>query len=115
MKEFIKNNYNIEINKIYNDYFYYKNEKIKITTYNNEEDINKYINVVKDKRISEFVINKNNQIISEYKNKKIILLKINDLNQNIDMEYMNIFNVDNKYIKEKNIIDEWEKQIDDIE
>ena len=115
MKEFIKNYYNIEIKKIHNNYFYYDNEKIKIIKYNKKENINKYINIINDKRISEFVLNKNNEIITKYKEENIILLKINDLQKEIDLEYLNIFNIDNEKLDIRDLIKEWENLIDDSE
>ena len=116
MKEFIKNNYKIDIKKIYDDYFYYQNEKIKIIIKEDYiKDINKYIkmiNIINDKRISQFILNKNNEIMTKYKDKYIILLKINDVDKNINLDYLNIFNKKINDIKEIDIIEEWSKQID---
>lgn len=116
MKEFIKINYKIEIKKIYDSYFYYQNEKIKIIVKNEYiKDINNYIkaiNIINDKRISQFVLNKNNEIMTKYKDKYIILLKLNDIDENINLEYLKIFNKNINNINEINIIDEWTKQID---
>lgn len=115
MNELIKNSYDINIKKIYKDFFYYMNEKIKIIKLKEIPiNINNKINILKDKRISQIVLTKNKEYFTKYKNEYIILLKINDLDNNIDLEYINIFNIENN-LEEKNIIEEYEKQIDELE
>lgn len=119
MKEFLKVNYNINISKIFNDYFYYDGEKIKIIKYEDDikkiNDFKEIINIINDKRISEFIVNKNNEILTKYKDKNILLIKINDLDEQIDYEYYKIFNKNINILEDKNIISDWEKQIDELE
>ena len=115
MNELIKNNYGINIKRIYKDFFYYMNEKIKIIKLKKIPlNINNKISILKDKRISQIVLTKNKEYYTKYKNEYIILLKINDLENNIDLQYMNIFNLEND-LEEKNIIEEYIKQIDELE
>ena len=105
----------INIKRIYKDFFYYMNEKIKIIKLKKIPlNINNKISILKDKRISQIVLTKNKEYYTKYKNEYIILLKINDLENNIDLEYMNIFNLEND-LEEKNIIEEYIKQIDELE
>lgn len=120
MKEFIFTNYNLKVNKFYNDYFYINEDKIKIIKSDispkNIERLFMLSNELYYKKIpvNTFILNKDGKFFS-IKNKKIIaLIRINDLDNYINLNYIKKFELNNN-LEYKDIIKEWEEEIDDLE
>lgn len=129
MKNFIYQNYNIEIDKIYNkeNYNYFFAGENKIIIVNVPKVINdKLINLSNEiclyYPVSTFLINKKKEYLCKYKNGYIALLKINcididriEFNDVMELEILkNKINV-NKYLKKYDISKEWERKIDEYE
>lgn len=120
MKEFIFINYNLIIDKIYKDYFFINDEKIKIIKY--KEDINKIDKLVhisnelyKNKLfVDTFILNKEGKFITKNNKENIILLKVNDRDKLIDINYLKKFRIINNLEKE-NIKEKWIKEVDEFE
>lgn len=123
MKEFILINYNLNIDKIYNDIFFIEDEKIKIIKMKDISKIEKLFLLSNDMyrnkiMIDTFILNKNNGYYTKKNNEYILLLKINENDEYIDLneilKYSNNINSLEKYDileKYKNRIDKFEENI----
>lgn len=129
IKSEIERKYNIKIKKIYrnlSDYYFFTSEdKIYIKFLSNKEveKLNSAVEISNDiynkNRLSQtLLITIDKKYISEYKNKKMALLKANkaenieiDFNNIIDTDEIKNVNVMNKY----DLINEWKTEIDNIE
>lgn len=120
MKEFILFNYNLKIEKIYNECFFIDENKIKIIKYNGEiqdlEEIFELSNELYYKNIpvDTFILNKEGKCYTKKNNEYIVLLKVNDIEDIIDLNYIKMFEMANN-LNNKNIIDLWKNEIDDFE
>ena len=120
MKEFILLNYNLKIEKIYNDFFFIDDNKIKILKCNKEiKDLEKLFILSNDLYykqipIDTFILNKEGNFYTKKNNENIILLKVNDIEDTIDLNYIKQFDIFNN-LEYKNIIKTWEEEIDGFE
>lgn len=120
MKEFILINYNLKIDKIYNDTFFINDEKIKIIKY--KENLNRIEKLVKitndlyykNVKVNTFILNKERQFYTKKNNEYIILIKENDIDDYYNLSYLNNFNILND-LEPYDILENWKKEIDDIE
>lgn len=127
MKNFIKNNYNLNPKKIYkknNQYFFFSNsEKIYIIkTKKDKNELNKLFQLSNELYkynipVMTFILNNNGEYLCKKDSDSIILLKNNTINDNENITLDDIFkyNINTDIIKEYNIVSEWEKNIDDLE
>ena len=126
MKNFLNYNYNLFPDKIYdvNDekYFFVKNYKIYIKQYE-KENIDEIVDITNKLfyngiKINTFLRNKEGQYITKYKNKNIILIRVNAIESN-RVEYADIFKLKNTRVKfnlkKINLLAEWTNEIDLIE
>ncbi len=125
MKNFIKSNYNISIDKIYknnNHYFFYSNsEKIYILKVSdNKKRLDALIELSNELykynyEISTFIKNNKNEYYTKYDNKYIVLLKYNDiLNDKLEFKDLKIHKLD-KYLDDYKIVDHFKNEIDELE
>lgn len=121
MKEFLYINYNLIVDRIYQDNtFFIEDEKIKIV--NCKEDINKLDKLIKISNelynnkilVDTFIINKEGNFYTQRNKDNIILLKINDRDDYFDLKYILKF-VTNNDLESFNIVEHYKKQIDDFE
>lgn len=121
MRDFILINYGYDVKKIYNNYFFYNNEKIYIVKLNNNiEYINDMFNLTnylysKKIFVSTFLYNKKGEYYCKKENEYIILLKINDRDNYISLNYLKQFQNINSNLKEINLLELYKQEIDDIE
>ncbi len=127
MRNFIKSNYNIYPKKIYkkdNKYFFFSNnEKIYILKVKKDKDyIDRIINISNDiyrynTNISTFLLNVEGKFYTKKDDYYIVLLKYNDVNDNIisikDIDSITSFN--NINIEKYNVIKKFEEEIDTLE
>lgn len=128
MKNMLSQYYNLFPDKIYSKkgsiYFFIENDKIIIAKINNSQldEKEKNIKIVidnfenKNKNISTILKNKKDELVTKYKNKNYILLKINAIDRKItidDLEENNIveYRENNNSSIEKITIDEIEEKI----
>ena len=123
MKEFIWLNYNLNVKRIYKDCFFLNNEKIKIVKLKNKdkniEDIEKMFllsNELYYKKIyvNTFILNKKGKCYTNKNNECIVLMKINDMEDLVELDYLRLFEQNNN-LDSKNIVKEWQDEIDDFE
>lgn len=123
MKEFIWLNYNLKVKKIYRDCFFLNNEKIKIVRLKKEdkniEDIEKLFILsnelyYKKIHVNTFVLNKKGKCYTNKNNECIVLMKINDMEDLVELDYLRLFEQNNN-LDTKNIVKEWQDEIDDFE
>lgn len=123
MKEFIYNNYNLLIEKLYGDYFFVKDDKVKIIKLKDIKNINEIEkkieisnNLYKMKNyVNTFIINKENKYITKKNNGYILLEKINDRDNCINLNYLEKFNGIQNNLEKRDIVYEWETEIDKFE
>lgn len=120
IENIIKNNYNISIEKIKKDIIFYNNEKILVyITKEEDKKIKELFNLsnylyYKGIKNNTFLYNKNNEIITKYDDKKIILMKINDRSEDIDLNDIIKINIENNFERE-DIKLKWQEQVDAYE
>lgn len=123
MKEFIWLNYNLKVKKIYGDCFFLNNEKIKIVKLKNKdkniEDIEKLFLLsnelyYKKIHVNTFILNKKGKCYTNKNNECIVLMKINDMEDLVELDYLRLFEQNNN-LDTKNIVKEWQDEIDDFE
>lgn len=123
MKEFIWLNYNLKVKKIYRDCFFLNNEKIKIVRLKKEdkniEDIEKLFILsnelyYKKIHVNTFILNKKGKCYTNKNNECIVLMKINDMEDLVELDYLRLFEQNNN-LDTKNIVKEWQDEIDDFE
>lgn len=123
MKEFIWLNYNLKVEKIYRDCFFLNNEKIKIVRLKKEdkniEDIEKLFILsnelyYKKIHVNTFILNKKGKCYTNKNNECIVLMKINDMEDLVELDYLRLFEQNNN-LDTKNIVKEWQDEIDDFE
>lgn len=120
MKDFIFANYNFVVNKIFDNYFFVGDEKVLIEKYYGDikvlDELYRVSNLLyfKNKHISTFLLNKENLIYTKKDNYYIILLKINDRESYISLNYLLNEFIDNK-LPELNLINKISDDIDSFE
>lgn len=123
MKEFIWLNYNLKVKKIYRDCFFLNNEKIKIVKLKNKdkniEDIEKLFLLsnelyYKKIHVNTFILNKKGKCYTNKNNECIVLMKINDMEDLVELDYLRLFEQNNN-LDTKNIVKEWQDEIDNFE
>ena len=120
MKEFLLINYNLKIDKIYNNIFFIKDEKIKIIKIKDISGIEKRINLTnemykKNIMVNTFILNNKNEYITKKNNEYIILLKINENDEYIDLEEIIKYSNNINYLERYNILDGYKDEIDECE
>ena len=125
MDNFIFLNYNIKIDKIYNNYdekyFFINDIKIYIKEYVGDTNYldtlveltnNLYYNNIK---VNTFILNNENKYYTRKDNKYIALLKVNTFEYDINIKnILKFHNIKNK-LPEYNILNEWKEEVDTIE
>ena len=121
MRDFILLNYNLNVKKIYKDCFFVNNEKIKIVKLKKNIDDLDYLFTLsnnlyyKNILVDTFILNKDGNCYTKKNDEYIILMKINDIvDEVIELEYLKLFEQENN-LKYKNIVEEWNEKIDDLE
>lgn len=121
MRDFILLNYNLNVKKIYKDCFFVNNEKIKIVKLKKSIDDLDYLFTLsnnlyyKNILVDTFILNKDGNCYTKKNDEYIILMKINDIVDDvIELEYLKLFEQENN-LKYKNIVEEWKEKIDDLE
>lgn len=121
MRDFILLNYNLNVKKIYKDCFFANNEKIKIVKLKKNIDDLDYLFTLsnnlyyKNVLVDTFILNKDGNCYTKKNDEYIILMKINDIVDDvIELEYLKLFAQENN-LKYKNIVEEWKEKIDDLE
>ena len=124
MKNFIFLHYNIYIDKIYlnkrNKYFYYNNKKIYIIEYSGEVNYLKelfYLCVTISKKgfcIDQFIFNNDGLFYTKKDSFYVILLEDNSKPE-LSIDTFNYFFNIHSNLKQINIVEEWEKEVDAIE
>ena len=113
-------NYNLRINKIYKNIFFIENEKVKIEKLKDISKINILVeltnNMYENKiPVDTFILNVNNEYFTKKNNEYIILIKINDNDEFIDLneiiKYSKIINNLESY----SVIEKYKKEIDQFE
>lgn len=120
MKEFLLINYNLKIDKIYNNIFFIKDEKVKIIKIKDISGIEKRINLTnemykKNIMVNTFILNNKNEYITKKNNEYIILLKINENDEYIDLEEIIKYSNNINYLERYNILDKYKEEIDECE
>lgn len=118
-------NYGIRIDKIFEKdgrkYFfkdntkYYIYEDIKDDKYvDNLFNItnNMYYNNID---VNTFILNKENKFITKKGNNKICILKVNDLEKDLTLQYLKKFEFYNNNLNDYDIVEEWKNTIDNLE
>ena len=121
MRDFILLNYNLNVKKIYKDCFFVNNEKIKIVKLKKNIDDLDYLFTLsnnlyyKNVLVDTFILNKDGNCYTKKNDEYIILMKINDIVDDVvELEYLKLFEQENN-LKYKNIVEEWKEKIDDLE
>lgn len=128
MKNFLNYNYNLLPEKIYDKdgekYFFIKEYKIYIMQYDDvDKDIDKITEISNNLfseglKINTILRNKYGKYVSKYKNKNLILIRVNSI-ENDELVYTDILKLKNKNkiyeLKKINLIEEWVKEIDLLE
>jgi hypothetical protein len=125
MKNFILINYNVNVDKIYikddTKYFFINNERVYIFESNiDSKEIDNLVNISNDLyrkgiKVYTFILNNDNKFYTEKDDKKIALLKVNDFEDKIDLEKISKFKHIQNNLKNINILDEWIREVDDLE
>ena len=125
MKNFILINYNVNVDKIYikddTKYFFINNEKVYIFESNiDSKEIDNLVNISNDLyrkgiKVYTFILNNDNKFYTEKDDKKIALLKVNDFEDKIDLEKISKFKHIQNNLNNINILDEWIREVDDLE
>jgi len=125
MKQYIYINYGFVIDKIYNKkgekYFFIDNNKILIIEFKgNHEHLEKLFlisNFMFDRgiKVNTFLLNNNNRFYCIKDDIFIILMKINDYVGEVNLDDLMKFFYINLDIKDYNVLDVWEKEVDLIE
>ena len=123
MKNFIYINYNIEVDKIYikdnKKYFFINNEKIYIIEYDGDKEyLLKLFNISNylydnNIKVNTILFNNKKEIYTKKDKFYIVLMKENSIEE-VSIDYLNKFNIDND-LNEFNIISEWCLEIDTLE
>ena len=122
MKNFIFLNYNIEVDKIYNNkYFFINDEKIYIIeTDKKEKDID-YLGILSNElflhgiKVNTFIINNEKKYFTKKDNINIVLLRVNEYENDLDINDIIRFQNINTNLESTNIINKWTTIVDDLE
>ena len=125
MKNFIFNNYDINIKDIYkyngNYYFFVNDEKVYIVKYKGKEEyLKKLFDLTNDLYyknilVNTFILNNRNQFYTMKADSYIILMKENNNYTNIELNDLFKFININTSLDSYNIISEWSSEIDTLE
>jgi len=124
MKNSIFVKYNIKVEKIYskdsNNYFFNNNQKYYIVLCNHDL---KYLKTLYDLtnrlylsgiRVNTFILNKDKEFYSKWNNKILIIIKENDIEDEISLNKIKRYNINNNLIV-YNPMEEWKNEIDTLE
>ena len=122
MKNFILLNYNIEVDKIYSDkYFFVNDEKIYIIRTNKKDKEIDYLASLSNElflngiKVNTFIINNEKKYFTKKDNINIVLLRVNEYENDFNINDIIRFQNINSDLENVNIIDKWSKTIDDLE
>lgn len=122
MKNFILLNYNIEVDKIYSDkYFFVNDEKIYIIRTNKKDKEIDYLAALSNElflngiKVNTFIINNEKKYFTKKDNINIVLLRVNEYENDFNINDIIRFQNINSDLENVNIIDKWSKTIDDLE
>ena len=124
MKEFLLSNYDIEVDNIYvengNYYFFVNNTKIYVIYLDNEKLLDELFKItnelyLRNIMVNTFIINNKGFLCTERDNKKVALLKVNNIEDAIDINDILLFNNIGCNLPNYNILDEWKYEVDSIE
>ncbi|MBR4178962.1 MAG: hypothetical protein IKR57_06415 [Bacilli bacterium] len=124
MKNFLFNNYNIRIDKIYHKdsaiFFYIGNEKIYIVEGDNSKKIEELFKITNEMYnngilVYTFILNNSGIPYTEKNKKYVVLLKENDRLDDIQLVDFSCYQNYNNNLKLYNLLDVWEEEIDKIE
>ena len=125
MKDILYSNYDIRVDEIYiknnKHFFFINNNKIYIYECRKDEieKINKLIIITnelyKNIKVNTFIKNKNNTFFTKYNENFIVLVKVNNIENDFDKNDIYKFWNINTNLDNYNIIDEWTKEVDDLE
>ena len=125
MKNFIFLNYGIKIDKIYekdsNKYFFMNNTKYYIyENIKNEKYIDILFNITNNMfynniKVNTFILNKEKKYITQKNDNRICILKVNDLENDLTLQYLKKFEFYSSNLDNYDIIDDWKRTIDNLE
>lgn len=121
MKDFIYINYDIFVDKIISNYFFVNDDKIIIMKYSGDtkrlDDLVELTNLLYSKGtyVNTFILNNKKEYYTKRNNEYIILLKVNDRQQDVSVDYLNKFNNINNNLVQLDIKNKWKDEIDDLE
>ena len=122
MKNFILLNYNIEVDKIYSDkYFFVNDEKIYIKKKKKKDKEIDYLAALSNElflngiKVNTFIINNEKKYFTKKDNINIVLLRVNEYENDFNINDIIRFQNINSDLENVNIIDKWSKTIDDLE
>ena len=125
MKDILYSNYDIRVDEIYiknnKHFFFINNNKIYIYECSKEEldKINKLIIITNELykiiKVNTFIKNKNNTFFTKHNENFIVLVKVNNIENDFDKNDIYKFWNINTNLDNYNIIDEWTKEVDDLE
>ena len=125
MKNYIYLNYGIKIDKIFvkgkEKYFFYNNTKYYIVE--NIKDINFVDNLFNltnrlyynNLTINTFILNNENKYLTNKDGNNICILKVNNMESNYTLDYINKFENFNCNLDDYDIVNEWKKTVDNLE
>ena len=125
MKNYIYLNYGIKIDKIFvkgkEKYFFYNNTKYYIVE--NIKDINFVDNLFNltnrlyynNLTINTFILNNENKYLTNKDGNNICILKVNNIESNYTLDYINKFENFNCNLDDYDIVNEWKKTVDNLE
>lgn len=125
MKNYIYLNYGIKIDKIFvkgkEKYFFYNNTKYYIVE--NIKDINFVDNLFNltnrlyynNLTINTFILNNENKYLTNKDGNNICILKVNNMESNYTLDYINKFESFNCNLADYDIVNEWKKTVDNLE
>ncbi len=125
MKDFIYLNYGIYIEKIYSqngsEFFFFNNYKFNIEKcYEQDlEYINKLIIITNDLykniNVNTFILNKEKKYLTKYNDYYLAIIRVNNIENYFDLnDIIKFWNI-NTNLEDFNILNEWEKEIDNLE
>lgn len=125
MKNYIYLNYGIKIDKIFvkgkEKYFFYNNTKYYIVE--NIKDINFVDNLFNltnrlyynNLTINTFILNNENKYLTNKDGNNICILKVNNMESNYTLDYINKFESFNCNLADYDIVNDWKKTVDNLE
>ena len=125
MKNYIFLNYNISVDEIYlkdnKKYFFVNNNKIYIVEFKGKESDLDYLAKLSNEMynngllVNTFILNNENKYYTKKDDEYIILLKVNTIENFLDLDYLKKFQFIKNDLISVNILEEWENEVDTLE